>query len=229
MWQGTHVAGLAAGAYYGVAKDAELVSVAVAPGCRRPGSGRALAEGLAWIAADLAARPSGAVVVVVAVKISVRQRDAVVVDMVEDLANGLVDAGVVVVAAAGASRVDACAFTPGRLERVVTVAGAEVVRLPTRLASRPWIETNAGRCVDVWAQATRLESAFAPEPDATGVYSGAPQAAGIAAGVVATLMERHPDEPRDVLVERLMNASSTSIMMYTRPETVANMLQNPVG
>ena len=226
-WQGTHVAALISGKYYGVAKDAELVSVAVKPGCRRVGSGRALAEGLQWISRHLEANPSKAIVVVDA-KVSVRQPDTVVVDIIEELVDALMDAGVVVVATSGALQVDACAFTPSRMPRAITAAGAEVVQLPTRMVARPWLESNYGACVDIWAPGAMIESAFSPDPDSTAVYSGTTPASAMVAGVLATLMENHPDDNIDALLERMYNASSTSIMLYSRPGTVSNILQNPV-
>lgn len=226
-WQGTHVAALIAGKFYGVAKDAELVSVAVKPGCRRVGTARALAEGMFWIARHLEKSPSKAIVVIDA-KVSVRQPDSVVVDIIEELVNDLIDKGVPVVATAGASRVDACSFTPGRMQRAVTAAGAEVVQLPTRISARPWLESNYGKCVDIWAPGALIESAFSPEPDATAVYSGTTPASAMVAGVLANLMELHPEESTDQLMDRFYNASSTSIMMYSRENTVSNILQNPV-
>jgi Subtilase family len=226
-WQGTHVAALIAGKYYGVAKDAELVSVAVKPGCRRVGSARALAEGVQWIIRHLEKSPSKAIVVVDA-KVSVRQPDLVVVDIIEQLVDSLIDAGVVVVATAGALQVDACAFTPSRMPRAITAAGAEVVQLPTRMVARPWLESNYGACVNIWAPGAMIESAFSPDSDSTAVYSGTTPASAMVSGVLATLMENYPEDALDALVERLYNASSTSIMLYTRPGTVSNVLQNPV-
>lgn len=226
-WQGTHVAALIAGNFYGVAKDTELVSVAVKPGCRRAGTARALVEGVWWIIKHLERHPSKAVVVIDA-KISVRQPDLVVVDIFEELVNDLVDKGVIVVATAGASRVDACSFTPGRMTRAVTAAGAEVVQLPTRMAARPWLESNYGECVNIWAPGALIESAFSPDRDATAVFSGTTPASAMVAGVLAVLMANHPGDSRDALMERLHNASSSSIMVYSRPGTVLNILQNPV-
>lgn len=227
-WQGTHVAALIAGNFYGVAKKAELISVAVKPGCRQTGSARALADGLWWILKHHESHPGQAVVVVDA-KVSVRQPNMVVVDIIESLVNDIIDRGVPVVATAGESRVDACDFTPGRMTRAVTAAGAEIVQLPTRLAARPWLESNYGKCVNIWAPGARIESAFAPDTDSTAVYSGTTPASGMVSAVIASLMQRYPDDTIEVILERMYNASSSSIMLYSRPDTVSYILQNPVA
>ena len=226
-WQGTHTAALVAGAYYGAAKDAELVSVAVKPGCRLVGKSAAIAEGLWWVAQHLRKRSSQAIVVIGA-QVSVKQPDSVAVDIIEELVADLIAQGVPVVSGAGGARVDACAFTPDRLPDVLTVGAAEVVHLPTRMAARPWLESNAGPCLTLWAPGARIESAFAPEPDATAVYSSTAAAAALTAGVLAIMMERHPDDTLAVLRERLYNATSSATLIYSREDTVSNLLQSPV-
>ncbi len=228
QWQGTHVAALAAGLFHGVAKGAEVVSVVVKPGCRQVSTARALADGLQWVLRHDARAPAGRAVAVISTKVSVLGANTVAVDIIEDLVRALLDAGVVVVTGAGSGSVDACNFTPGRMPGVVTVSGAEVVRLPSKAIGRPWDYTNAGRCVTLWAQAASMESAFAPGRDATAVYSGTSQAAGLTAGVVAALLQRYPDDSVATTVERLINVSSTAYLMYSLPDTVESILQLPV-
>lgn len=226
-WQGTHLAALIGGNFYGVAKDVELVSVAVKPGCRGVGSARALAEGLWWVTKHIEYDPSKAVVVVDA-KVSTKQQSSVIVDIIDQLVNDLIDMGVVVVATSGASRVDACDFTPGRVPRAITAAGAEVVQLPSKMVGRPWLESNAGLCVDIWAPGALIESAFSPGTEATAVYSGTTPASAMVAGAMAILMETYPDYSIESLKQALMNASSTGQMIYTRPNTTGMILQVPV-
>lgn len=62
-------------------------------------------------------------------------------------ANALSDAGVLVVAAAGNSATDACAFHPASAKAVLTVSAM-------RLASgidNVWNRSNFGSCVDIFA------------------------------------------------------------------------------
>lgn len=226
-WQGTHVAALAAGLMHGVAKDSTVVSVAVKPGCRKLSTARALADGLYWLKKH-AERNPGRAVVLVDTKVSVLQPNGVAIDILEDLFVDLHNMGIAIVTGAGTGSLNACSFTPLRLPFVITVAGAEVVRLPSKVIARPWDRTNYGECVTIYAQAASMESAFAPGLSDTAVYSGTTQAAGITAGVLAALLERNPSDSIETLTERLVNVSSTAYLMYSLPDTVESILQLPL-
>ena len=228
-WQGTHVAALSAGRLYGAAKKARVVSVVVKPGCRNIGPARALAEGLQWILDRRRSNVDAArAVVVLSAKVSVLQTNVASVMIIEALVNALLDRDVFVVTPAGAAGADACKFTPGRLPRVFTVAGAEIVQLSTKMAATPWRDSNFGPCIDVWAPATLIESAFAPDNDTTAVYSGSPQAAALAGGVAATVLSRFPTYGIAAVAERIMNYS-TSSLLNARAGTVESVLQMPVA
>lgn len=224
-WQSTHAASVAAGDLYGVAKDAEIVSVVVEPGCREPSSGRALAEGLQWVLRH--ASSVGAKKAVALVLAKVRAEDALAAELVDSLAAALLERDVAVVAAAGWKRADACRFSPGRVPGVVTVASAQVVQVPGRIVAVPSDETNYGRCVDVWAQGSWVEGASAGGVDATAVMSGTPQAAAMVAGALALLREQHPEYNAAAVVKRMLDATRNSTM-FDRPDTTTALLQTTV-
>jgi len=223
-WQGTHVAALAAGITYGVAKDASIVSVAVTFGCRRNTGLSSLAEGLQWILQHSSARPGRSVVLITA-NASIKLPDPSAVTLIEGLVQRLVDRGLVVVTAAGDNEADSCAFTPGRLDSVITTAAAEIIAMPTKTVGKPWRLTNFGKCVDIWAPGDKLESAFPGEVGLTASISGTGQAAALVAGACATVLEEFPHATPAFVKERVVNMSSQTYMMYSLLDTAGGILQ----
>ncbi len=224
-WQATHAASLAAGGVYGVAKEAEIVQVAVKQACRVPTHARSILEGLAWVKRHAAANPAPTVVLVIA---KVSSKDALVAEVLDDAARELTAAGLLVVTGAGLNKNDACAFSPGRVPEVLTVGAARVVQLPGKVVAIPAEDSNFGRCVDLWAPGWLLEGAFGADVDTTAVLSGSPQAAGLAAGVAAVLRQRFPLDAPAAIIERIHNASSAGYLVFPLVDTSDQVLQSPV-
>lgn len=229
-WQGTHVASVVNGIVHGVAKGARVVSVAVTPGCRRQMPVRNLVRGLQWVLDDRRNGRGGAAVLLTVPRVDVRTTDRATVAVVEGLAQALLDSNVSMVSSIGAGRHDACNFSPQRLSGVIAPAALDVFHtaMGSTLA-RPWLPTNFGACVDIWAPGARIQGAFAPDVDATAVYSGTAQAAAMTTGVAAMILESEP-HATPVRVRDLMMraATTTSGMMYTRPNTTSAVLQAPL-
>jgi hypothetical protein len=110
---GTHCAGVAAGASFGVAKCATLHAVRVFS-CDGWGSTQAVLSGLAWVAQQAAAlRPAPSVLSMsVGGPLSLTVNDAVA---------ALVDAGVTVVTSAGNAASDACLQSPASARGAIAV------------------------------------------------------------------------------------------------------------
>ena len=222
-WHGNHIGSLVAGNVHGVAKGAHLVSVSVSQGCRAPFDMNSVANALQWILdTHLPSEPAVALVIT---STSALRRDQVAIGIVRDLVGALLRSNITVISPAGHGGVDACNFTPSGGENVVTVGALEVFNASDSLRARPWIESNYGKCVDLWAPGAFIESAFSASRNA--VYSGTSQAAAITAGVAATILEGNPTmTPRDV-GQALLDSSSDNLMLYTLPSSTRRVLQLP--
>jgi subtilisin family serine protease len=173
---GTHVAGTLAGSTYGVAPEATIVPVRVL-GCDLTTGEAAVVAGLDWAVADHAAHPGPAVL---------NASFAGMASPAVDLAVGrAIDAGIVVVAAAGNDDLDACERSPGRVGDVLTVGATD--RTDARAGG-----SNRGTCVDLFAPGQDVPSDWATSDTATAVKSGTSSAAPHVAGLVARWLAGNP-------------------------------------
>jgi len=132
---GTEVASLIAGSSTGASKGATLVPLRVLD-CSGSGFDSDVIRAAEWVVENrVAGTPA-----VVNLSLGAAGVDA----SMEAALQGLIDAGVTVVAAAGNSGVDACTESPAHLTDAITVAAV------TKLHAEPsW--TNYGSCVDLYA------------------------------------------------------------------------------
>lgn len=202
-WHGTHVAGLAAGNVYGVAKDAKVVSVAVQPGCQQDGRVSDLVSGLDWVLTHHEKNGKGPAIVSMSLIVVSSGAGSVLEGMVRDL----IDAGIVVVVAAGNFADDACNYMPANLEDVITVAAAQLDTVRGVSYASAWASTNVGKCVTVWAPGAYVKSASSDSDVATAVYSGTSQATPMVSGLVAHFLERYPKATPQMVREHLLNTS----------------------
>ena len=187
-WHGTHVAGLAAGNVYGVAKDARVVSVAVQPGCQQDGRTSDLIAGLDWVL-ERHRRVGGPAIVSMSLIVVSSGAGSVLELMVQEL----IDAGVIVVVAAGNFADDACNYMPANLDDVITVAAAQLDVVRGVPYASAWASSNTGACVTVWAPGAYVESASSSSDTETAVYSGTSQATPLVSGVIAQFLEGRRD------------------------------------
>lgn len=190
---GTHVAGTVGGATYGVAKDVELVSVRVLD-CNGFGGVGGVLSGLDWIAANHT-RPA-------VVNLSLLTGG---LDMVDDAAQRLIDAGVTVVVAAGNYAKDACDYSPGRVKDAITVGA-------TRSDDFRASFSNTGRCIDLFAPGENITSTYSLTPDATRSMSGTSMSAPHATGVAALYLESSPlASPGEVAAALVAQATQRAV------------------
>ena len=198
---GTHVASLAAGYGYGIAKNATIVSVGVQPGCGESGFASDLIEGLSWVYDHYTAQPEPRAPAVVTMSLLLPDGDTGA--QVEREIADLIAAGVIVVAAAGNYGEDACQYVPARIPDVVTVAAMDEAMYDR------WDYSNVGSCVDVWAPGENVLGAAPECAKCTAVFSGTSQATPIVAGLIAHMLETEPAlNPRDV-VDRIQLAAAS--------------------
>lgn len=201
---GTHVAGIAAGTTYGVAKSATLVPVRVL-GCQGDGSLSGVLAGLDWISKN---HPAGAPAVV---NMSL---GGLASSTLDSAVQALINRGITVVVAAGNSSSDACLYSPARVSAAITVAASSRTDAFATFS-------NAGSCVDLVAPGVEITSAVASSDTAVAVYSGTSMAAPHVAGSVASLMTAGYLTPGEVSYALTQSAVSS---VQSAPASTTNAL-----
>lgn len=186
---GTHVAGIAAGRRFGVAKAATVHAVRVLD-CDGAGTNSDVIAGIDWVVRR-GERP--AVMNMSLGGTASRAMDKAVSDAIRQ--------GVVVVAAAGNSDEDACDYSPARVAEAITVAASN-------RRDRRADFSNYGKCVDIFAPGEQIDSAWHTTNDASTSLSGTSMAAPFVTGVVAQYLSGHPDADPAIVARFLMKNSS---------------------
>jgi subtilisin family serine protease len=161
----THVAGIVGGTKYGVAKNANLISVEVLD-CTGHGSWSKLLAGIDWILDH----SDGTLAVA---NMSLSGSESWIVDAAVD---ELAASGVFVAVAAGNSNKNACNYSPAGADDVMTVAA-------NNSNDQRATFSNFGPCVDIYAGGTNVRSAWPGGGWRTG--SGTSMASPHVAGVAA--------------------------------------------
>ncbi len=196
---GTHVAATAAGAQYGVAKQATVVSVRVLD-CGGNGAASGVIAGLEWIADR---HPAGEPAVV---NLSLGGSPSVVLDQAVER---LVGAGLLVVVAAGNQGGNACGHSPGRVSDALTVGA-------TDFSDQRADFSNYGDCVDLFAPGRGIQSAHYSTDDAALALSGTSMAAPHASGVALMFLESEPWLDPVALRNAVWEASTKDVVSDAR-------------
>lgn len=155
---GTHVASTAAGRVYGVAKGARIVPVRVL-GADGRGSLSTVLAGMEWVLDQhVNGRPGSLSVANLSLGggFSQYQNDAI---------RTMVNAGIVVVVAAGNENTNACTKSPGSAPAAITVGAIELLDNRSSFS-------NTGACVDIFAPGSDIKGAGTNSDTATAVFSG---------------------------------------------------------
>ena len=200
---GTHVAGTVAGTLSGVAPGATLVPVQVL-NCNGSGSLSSVIAGLDWIMAH-GKRPA-------VVNMSLGSAASTTVD--EAVAR-LTNAGFTTVVSAGNSNTDACSASPARAPSALTIASS--TSTDTRSSF-----SNFGRCVDLFAPGSLIQSAAHTDARGWAVKSGTSMAAPHAAGAAALLLQQRPKLTAAQVGSQLLYQASTAVV--TDPRGAPNKL-----
>ena len=188
---GTHVAGLAAGATYGVAKNAFVHSVRVLP-CSGGGQIAHLIMAVDWLTANRV-NPAVANISITAAGISPAMETAI---------SNSIASGITYTIAAGNSFGEACNFTPARTPNAITVGATSVDDI------RPSY-SNYGACLDLFAPGQSILSAGLASDSAVVSKSGTSMAAPHVAGVAAVYRAANPSA-NPAAVALAINNSVTS-------------------
>ncbi|UKA64019.1 S8 family serine peptidase [Arthrobacter sp. FW306-04-A] len=173
---GTHVAGIAAGSTYGMAKSATIVPIR-ALDCHGNGNASDVIAGLDWMVQQH--QPGQPAIANLSLSGGANPS-------LDDAVQGAINNGITVTLAAGNSSTDACTLSPSRVPAALTVAASD-------MSDRQAFFSNFGSCVDLYAPGVQITSDWVTSNTATSVLSGTSMAAPHVAGAAAMLLSRHPD------------------------------------
>jgi len=201
---GTHCAGTAAGANYGVAPEA---SVRALKTLSDAGSGQRSWQYIAidWLTVS-GDRPA-----VLSMSLGGSGQDQGYAEAID----AAVDAGVVVVTSAGNRNADACLQSPAFVPSAITVGSIDSTDTRSSFSSY-------GACVDIWAPGSGVVSAGVDNDAASATKSGTSMACPHVSGAAALVLSRDPSKtPSAVLQELYDNAAMDVIHDLTGDDTNA--------
>jgi subtilisin family serine protease len=172
---GTHVAGTVGAKTWGVAKKVMLVPVKVFDSAGGGATTTVIINAIDWAVRDTRVANSKKVL-----NLSLGGGAQTAMD---DAVNRAVAAGVVVVAAAGNSNVDACSTSPARAVSAITVAASSSSDYRASFS-------NWGSCVDIFAPGVSIQSTS--RTLGTAIMSGTSMASPHVAGMAARLLSSPP-------------------------------------
>jgi hypothetical protein len=207
---GTHVAGVAAGATYGVARSATLVPVRVLD-CDGSGSVSTLMAGLEWILQQ-PQRPA-------VVNMSLGGAHSSAVDR---QVGALLAAGFTTVVAGGNGDEDACRTSPARVQGALTVGASTESDVRASFS-------NYGTCIDLFAPGVDILSASNGSPTATRVMSGTSASTPFVTGAAALCLEKYPDAAPGAVAETLRAQATADVLGALGSGSPNRLLYAPTG
>jgi subtilisin family serine protease len=190
---GTHVAGTVGGATYGVAPGVSLVSVRVMD-CSGSGTMSGVIAGLDWIAANMR-KPA-----VVNLSLGGPATQAM-----DDACVRLMNAGALVVAAAGNENTDACNTSPARTPDILTVGASDQNDVRASFS-------NYGSCLDLFAPGVMITSAWYSSTTALAYMDGTSMATPAVAGAAALMLQHYPSIAARALRDSITNHSTKGVI-----------------
>ncbi|MGE0550867.1 MAG: S8 family serine peptidase [Kofleriaceae bacterium] len=202
---GTHVAGTAAGATYGVAKKASIVPVRVLD-CAGVGANDVIIAGINWMIQNHGPMSVGNMSVSGAASLALNQA-----------ARNAIAAGITMVIAAGNENRDASLNSPASEPLAITVGATDRNDVRSTFS-------NYGSLVDLSAPGTDIMSAGIASNQATLLLSGTSMATPHVSGVVAAYLATHPTTTPAQMQELLKQKAIPG--KITNPTGSPNLLLN---
>lgn len=185
---GTHVASLAAGKTYGVAKGVRVYSVRVLD-CENRGPWSVVLDGLDHVSRVVAERGRPAVLSM--------SLGGDYFRTVSEVIQQLHSQGLFSVSAAGNGRTDACTITPASSSYTVTVAGSS-------RTDGTYYFSNVGQCVDIFAPSTDILGADHGCNGCSKLVSGTSMGTPMVSAAAAILLSQEPLLKPQALRNRLL-------------------------
>jgi len=191
---GTHCAGTAAGATYGVAPDAQVRALKT---LSDQGSGSRSWQYVAidWVTAN-GVRPA-----IISMSLGGSGADPGYTTVID----AAVNAGVVVVVAGGNSNSDACNFSPAFAANAITVGST------TSLDARSSF-SNYGACTNIWAPGSSVLSAGITSDSSTSTKSGTSMACPHVSGAAALVLAADPTKKASAVLEQLLDDAYLNVL-----------------
>ena len=174
---GTHVASLAVGKTYGVAKKATVYSVRVL-NCIGVGPWSVIIDGINYAARHASENNHCSVISMSLSGPYMWTANAAISKVVNEM-------GIPVVVSAGNSQGDACYRSPSSTPEAITVGA-------TNQNDELYLYSNGGSCVDIFAPGDDIEAASHECSNCTTTMSGTSMSTPLVAGAVATVLELEP-------------------------------------
>uniref|UniRef100_H3AN22 Proprotein convertase subtilisin/kexin type 9 n=1 Tax=Latimeria chalumnae TaxID=7897 RepID=H3AN22_LATCH len=198
---GTHTAGVISGRDSGVAKGASVRSLRVL-NCQGKGTVSGALMGLEFIRNTLILQPYSPLIVLLPFTGGYSHT-------LNAACRQIVQTGVVLVAAAGNYKNDACLYSPASEAEVITVGATNSRDQPVSMGI---LGTNYGRCVDLFAPGDDIISASSDCTTCFTSKSGTSQAAAHVAGIAAMILNTDPNITVSEVRQKLIHFSSKNIM-----------------
>lgn len=204
---GTHVAGTTAGAVWGIAKQANLVSVRVLD-CNGSGSIAGVIAGVNYVA-NSASGPS----------VANMSLGGGASNALDDAVRASVAKGITFVVAAGNSTDDACKYSPARVAEAVSVGATTSTDVRASYS-------NYGSCVNIFAPGSSISSTWIGSTSATRSISGTSMAAPHVAGAAALYLQGNPAASPAQVMSAIYDNSTKGIVGHggRRTSTANNNL-----
>ncbi|MFD9881118.1 S8 family peptidase [Streptomyces alboflavus] len=197
---GTHVGGVAAGATYGVAKQAKIVAVRVL-NCQGSGTTSGVVAGVEWVTAK-AARPA----------VANMSLGGGMSDVMDRAVRNSIRSGVTYAVSAGSAGQPggACSTSPARVPEAITVAGSD-------RSDRVMSSSNTGKCVSLFAPGAQIPSAWKDSDTATATLSGTSMATAHATGAAALHLGFRPGDTAAQVKQGLVDNATTGVLQGPTP------------
>jgi subtilisin family serine protease len=209
---GTHVAGTVGGATYGLAQNAELVSVRVLS-CAGPGTQSQVIAGIDWVTAH-AQKPAVANMSLGG-GYSPVENQAVAAS---------VAAGITYVVAAGNSDANACNYSPASEPSALTVGASNSADERARNWGGTDPGSNYGTCLDLFAPGENIKSASNVTDGAARSLRGTSMASPHVAGAAALLLAENPALTPAQVSQRIGAAATVGALRLATTDTSPNKL-----
>jgi len=210
---GTHVTGTIIGRTYGVAKKATAIAVKVL-GDDGSGTNSGVLAGVDWVISRFTkSKPS-------VINMSLGGGKSAVLD---NAVNGAVDAGIVVVVAAGNSNANACTGSPSGASKVLGVGATDIGLSSTDVRS---YFSNYGSCVHIFAPGSDITSSWIGGVSAKNTISGTSMASPHVAGAAALLLGANPTASAASIQASLISTGTPDIINLQCSSTVCQQSRN---